>query len=659
VGSLALGTGLALAAPLAASADEPKAASFADGTFLSGQVLGIDLDDIVALEGARAENDGSQGTQLERNPLKATVLDSVTLASQPINVGGLGSLIQLGAVTQYAEANSDGSSTGASGAVTDQGAIAAGGASSAPIGTTTIDLSGLIGQDLAGTLANLKLQLVAIAARADGSLDSTTGDYTLAGAKLQFTSPAIGQLTSKVSSSLATVNQTLAGLEDANGPLGGLVRQLVSTANPALALAGTQIDLGLDISTGDLLAAVSSILEESYGDSGISFDLETGAVTVDLAKYVGGLNDLPPGTELLSDAVVTKLLTSVTDTVSTLADQVVAKVRALLDQATVSVHAAAVSDVAQSPLVTQVCETVPTIVDVPVDVVNGVTGGLGDLTGGLGGLLGGVVGGVGDVVGGVTGTVQQVVNQVVCHDVTQAVAPLRTSLALDLSATVKQLLSGAAANARATLTLPAGVTVDVPLSATIDGIGDVLSGALGQDGAIGALIRALDANLVSPAVTGLLGSGSSVEHILTDLLSVKVNLQETSVVGGGFGTARTATAGTRFTETAVRVSVLPALGGAATINLAQATVGPNASAPGGDDGDNDGDDDGDGDNNGGGDNGGGDNGGSGGTVTAHGANLAVSGIGIAVLVALFLALVAAGAYLVREGYRRRKGDLIA
>ena len=96
-----------------------------------------------------------------------------------------------------------------------------------------------------------------------------------------------------------------------------------------------------------------------------------------------------------------------------------------------------------------------------------------------------------------------------------------------------------------------------------------------------------------------------------------------------------AMSGSLFTQTAVRVSVLG--DSVATVNLAQATVGPNITRivdcvdPNGCD--------------------------TGGETTTPegggpGGNLAYTGVGIATLIAVILALLAAGAYLVRESYRR-------
>jgi hypothetical protein len=144
---------------------------------------------------------------------------------------------------------------------------------------------------------------------------------------------------------------------------------------------------------------------------------------------------------------------------------------------------------------------------------------------------------------------------------------------------------------------------------------------------------------VNPAVSGLLGD-NGVDTALTDVLSVTANNQQ---IQNGL-----------FTETAVRVSVLRGAGngGLATLNVAAATVGPNVTTivdpgcttncgPGGNPGDP-----------GTPGNPGNPGGGFFGNTIHSAGSLAYTGIGIATLIAVILALLAAGAYLAREGYRR-------
>ena len=241
---------------------------------------------------------------------------------------------------------------------------------------------------------------------------------------------------------------------------------------------------------------------------------------------------------------------------------------------------------------------------------------------------------------------------------------LQSSADVHVHGTVGQILNGTAATATATASLLGGtVNANLNIQGILGGLGTTLTDRLfDNNGAVSQLVNNLNANLLNPAVTALLGpvaNGATVQGALTGLLSVKLNSQDTTA-GGAPGSA--VTSGPLFTETAVRISVLKDLGssGLATLNLAQATVGPRVTVigtPGGP----------------------GDPGNPGGpttppttgnpgnpgttgqvsdssftmpTASASG-SLAFTGIGIATLIAVLLALVAAGAYLAREGYRRK------
>lgn len=641
--AFALGGAFALAAPLTASAeDQPE--SYAEGQFLSGTLLGMDLSRVVALGSAEARNDGTQPTQTSKDPLDADVLEEYEIAPETSPQIEVGDVLQIGPVAQYAEARNDGSSFGASGAVADDGAIGVGADKSTPPANATFDLQALLGAEFASTLADLKLELGAIAASANGDLNVASGDYSLANAYLTFSSPAIADLTPKVNSALEEVQNVLNELVGPNGDLVDDVNALLVGIDPLLNLVGSSANVTATIDTGDLTELVRSILEEEYGDGAVSFDLETGEVRLDLAALVGGnLNDLPENTELLTDAIVNEILDGITTRVATIADQVVEKVEEALHDATVDIHADLAVNVAQSPIVKEVCELVDRIVTTPVlgdvtlvDRLNALANGLvGELTDDLLG-IGDFVFDENGVVKQVVGFVNQTVQDTVCNTTSTPVPPLTTSVVLDVTATVDQLLNGVAATATADIEV-LGIPASLSMGGLLDDLGGSLfAGLFDGDGAIAELIAALNTTLVHPATEALLGSGDgTVGDALRDVLSVRVNIKETTLASAsGMAVAN----GSLFTQTAVRVSVVGS--SVATVNLAQATVGPNITTivdPECTDPD------------------GCDTGGE--TVTPGGGgpgagSLAYTGIGIATLIAVILALLAAGAYLVRESYRR-------
>jgi hypothetical protein len=645
VTALALGGAFALVAPLAASADE-HLESYAKGQFLSGTVAGFDLDQIVSLGAAEASNDGTQSAQIEKDPLAADVLDGTVVVenvdSPQMGLDG----VQIGPAAQYAEANNDGTSLGASGAIADDGAIGIGEHQSTPPANATLDLQALLGNEFASTLADLKLELGALAAWAEADLETASGDYQIADAVLTFSSPAIANLTPKVDSALEEVVDALGDLIGDNGELISDVNGLLVDVDPLLNVLGADANVSVTINAGNLEEIVHSILEDAYGNGAVWFDLETGEVHVDLELLLGGdLNDLAPGTELLTDAVVNQILEGITTTVATIADQVVDKVEDALHDATVDIHADLSTNIAQSPIVREVCEVVDRVLTTPVLrdatslelLTNGLLGNVNTLlnTGVIGSLTDGITDEVGDfvlvngVIQRITGFVNQTVQETVCNTTSTPVAPLTTSVVLDIEATVDELIDGVAARAVGQVEI-LGVEADVDLSLLLDGLGDtIVDGLFDGDGAVQDLVDALETGLVHPATEGLLGTGvGSVGDALRDVLSVQANVQEL--------------AGGQFTETAIRVSVLE--GDLATLNLAQAIVGPNVTTivdPECTDPD------------------GCDTGGV--TVTPPGGggpggggagSLAYTGIGIATLIAVILALLAAGAYLMRESYRR-------
>ncbi|HEY4226199.1 MAG TPA: choice-of-anchor G family protein [Pseudolysinimonas sp.] len=652
--ALTFATGFALAGATAAQAADTDPVAVSEAQFLSGDLLGTNLDNVVSLEPASAHADADDAPMTVQDPLKATVLNSVTVGDGSSVQSNLGGAVQLGAVGQYATAAKDGTSMAWTGAVSPDGGVGVGQDQPMPGGKATVDLSKLLGSDFAANLANLTLAINAVAAKAASDGTNATGDYSLDGVDLNFTSPAISQLTEKVDSALNDVTSRLAKLNGADGLLATDLNKALVNLNPALNLVGGNANVTATIDTGDLQKQVQDLLQAQYGSDGVTFNLETGVVTLDLGKLLGkNLNDLAPGTELIDASIINPVLDSVTTKVSGIADEVVDRVKDLLNNATLDVHADLSENVAQAPLVQNVCNLVSKVVQVPtqvvqqvaiqVPVINGVplpvVNGIPQLDGVpvVGSLLGKITGTLTYITQTVNQTVTKLVDQTVtqnvCNDVTSALPPLTTSLTADITGTVGEALQGSGLQAKGTAQV-LGVTLPpLNLSTATSGIADSLTGQLlGTDGAITDLTNALDTNLVTPAVQGLTSGSNSVGTALTDMVSAKVNNQDVSD-----GT---------FTETALQVTVLPgALGGggtsrmasgaAAQINLARASVGPNVTGTvGGVDTTPPPTD------------------GNPATTAASIARLATTGMGIAALVAAVLALLAAGAYLVRESYRR-------
>lgn len=628
IGVVALGAGFALAAPVAANA-EVAVGSYASGQFLSGSLGGGDLANVVELGGVEATNDGTQPLQTSKDPLDASVLQTIDVQQEGGVQLDLGEFADVGVVNQYAEADKNGVSMGASGAIGNDGAIGVGNVGTGAAGDLTVDLNTLIGDQFAQVLTDLRLDLNAVSAQAVGNGDTASGDYTIEDATLVFTSPAIGGLTNKVNSALGSLDAELLNLGADDGVLGNAVDGII---DPLLGAIGSSANVSVVIDA-KVHEALQALLDGQYGDGSVSFDLETGEVRVDLEALLGGdLNNLAPGTELLSGPVINQVLAGITDTVAALADDIVDRVRTSLENARVEVHADLDLLTSQGSTTEQVCH----LENLPIwGIVSGT--GLGTVlgTGGNGSGLGGLLGNLG--LGGGSGATAPVTGilgyttETVCNLVETVLPELRSTVNVSVVGNVGDLIDGTAASADASISLLGGtVNTDLNVDALIGSLGDGLAdGLFSRDGAVTDLVNGLNVGLVNPAVDGLLGNGG-VESVLSDVLSVKANVQE---VNDG-----------SFTQTAVRVS---ALNDFATLNVAAATVGPNITTvvppctvncgPGGDP----------------------DpclvNCGPGNpTTTGISASnrLAMTGVGVATLIAIILALLAAGAYLAREGYRR-------
>jgi hypothetical protein len=625
--AVGLGAGFALVAPLGAHAATTTAkTTYAEGQFLGGTILGTDLDTIAALGSAVAKNNGTQSTQTSHDPLALSALGT-RLVDQKNGVQlDLGQFLDAGVLSQYAKASNNGTSMAASGAISQDGGVGAGTVGTGTPGSLTLNLSKLLGASFADTVANATLDVQAAAAQANAAGKNASGKYALAGLKLNFTSPALAHLKSHITTALNPVKHALHSLDGSNGILAGTVGNASANVSPLL---GTNVSVTAKINA-NLDAAIQPLLDGKYGNGAVSFSLETGAVSVDLAKLLGGtLNNKAVGTEVLSGPVVNEIIKGITDTVGTLADQIVTRIDRALRSAGVDIHATANVLTSRAPVVSRVCQPAS-------GSGSGSNSGSGN---GLGGLIGGVV-------GTVTGVVHSTVGGLLCTTTTRLLPKLDTSLSLNVKGSVSQIVRGTADQSNATVKV-LGIPATINLNHLVDGLGAKLTDKL-FDGtsATSSLTGSLQSKVVAPLVDGLLGNDSnSVQGVLGGVLSVKLNNQSTS--GSGL-----------FTETAVRVAVVPAAGGSgvATVDLAAASVGPNVTTviDPGDPGDpgctaaadcttgdpgspsnpaNPGD--------------------PGSSVNpAAFNNLATTGVGIATLIAVILALLAAGAYLVREGYRR-------
>ncbi|MBB5790610.1 choice-of-anchor G family protein [Jiangella mangrovi] len=320
----------------AAEGDESRAAA----RFLSGEVLGTDLDSLVELAGVEVENLGEAEPVTDANPLDLTVLDTLNV-SLPGGVQlPLSDIIQLGAVNQWASAEDGGTSHAATGAVADNGGVGTGAEAGFP-GNATFDLTDLLGDALTDLIADLELELGAVSSEAHlapaGEEFEVTRDYEIAGGQLTLTLPLLADLLPAVQDAVGTVDEVVNGLA---GPE-GTIAQTLSTVEGLLSLlsvAGVENpDITVSLET-DLAGAVEELLNTTLGEgTGVELNLGAGTLVIDLDTLAGGLNDQAPNTELLSNAVIDQLAETIGTLLDTLVTDIVETVENALRAATLDI----------------------------------------------------------------------------------------------------------------------------------------------------------------------------------------------------------------------------------------------------------------------------------------------------------------------------------
>jgi hypothetical protein len=295
----------------------------ASGRYLSGTIGGNSLDTIAGIEGETATNPHGGSRVVHRNSLNAEVLDGATEVplQNGLQLPGQG-VLHLGAVAQYAEADPTGEAIGAAGAIADNGGIGVGGTKGAP-SDATLDLSGLGGKNLA-SLLNLKATIGAISAhahQASGGHGKQTGNYEIAGLRLELDLPKLADLLKPV---LTTVQPLLDTLTTEINNLGNLLPPGAVT-----------------VSFPSLSHVLDSLTDVSLLNGGVVVDLKHGKIIVDVEKILQAvgldLNNLPPNTSLLPyvvDALTKAVPKAISDLASSLVDTITTQV---IDEITVTV----------------------------------------------------------------------------------------------------------------------------------------------------------------------------------------------------------------------------------------------------------------------------------------------------------------------------------
>ncbi|MFF2493331.1 IPT/TIG domain-containing protein [Agromyces sp. NPDC058064] len=311
----------------------PGDQSYAEGQFLSGSLLDfVDLGTVVGIDGETAESDGvtpeTSSTNLGLSALSVLNIDIGGGVQIPLN------FTDAGVVGQYASAAIDGSSIGASGLISDSGAIGTGVTPAPGVapGPMSLDLADLLGDEFATTISDLVVSLGAISANAAVAQGGVpVGDYEIASATVVVDSPVVEGITGTIDGAVTELDTAVDGLA---GPDGSLVDGVLGVVDSVLAIGGLG-DASASV-TVDLQAAVDGVLAVPLDSGGgVVIDLEDGTITLDLDQLVGGLNSLDPSTELLSAAVLTEVTTQVAELIDGLVDDLGTAITNALNSAAV------------------------------------------------------------------------------------------------------------------------------------------------------------------------------------------------------------------------------------------------------------------------------------------------------------------------------------
>jgi len=461
----------------------------ASGKLLGGSLVGIDLDNLAELDGISGVNDASGvtitppppqsnslGENAYANPLTVTALSTLQVSLGDLLLLPLNA--DLGVDNSYVQVNADGTSTGATGAVSNSGAIQTTASQPGPNPPTfaTLQLSSIVqsafGQSLSTVVsgladATLDVGAVASSATLDACAATWTGSivsslerqYAVAGVDLDLTSPTVGTLVTDTSAAVTGLDATVENLAGNAGVLSSLTTGLTGQVSALLNTLGlglgsitiSNLDVGIDLDD------VNGLLDDTISDDAgiVSIDLVTGQISVDLDGLLGaaygttGINGLPANTQLLiNDEILNALTAATTEALVNWVDDLEGAIRAALESMTVSAEVVVNVLQGSGPPVASITLTIPEVslagltagtplVTTSISLAGGAACGF--LTAILCGLLDTLTGGL---AANVSASLGAALNSALFTPVTGVLATTRTAL-LALTAPVVTLVSNA------------------------------------------------------------------------------------------------------------------------------------------------------------------------------------------------------------------------
>ena len=313
------------------------AESLARAQLIEVDGLGLDVLDVTTTDAEYPADPGPTTSAIDVAALESLVgLEIPALQLPLVGDGSNGGLLDLGdaagagLLNGYASATDHSLATAASGTVTDDGAL-----NLSPVedpsdtDLTRLDLTALLDDHRVSGLTDavvdeVSLGLGALASTASWEAGGTpSSDYVLAGAELQISSPAVGQLVTGLTGAVSTLNDRLNSLLGPEGPLQVALDGLGEVLDLRIPLLLTLDVDRLNVHARVELASLTDELlrEPRTSEDGlITLDVSSGTIAVDLSRLSDGgdLNEMPPSSELLTAENTTRIVTSVTDLLATL-----------------------------------------------------------------------------------------------------------------------------------------------------------------------------------------------------------------------------------------------------------------------------------------------------------------------------------------------------
>ena len=266
-------------------------------------------------------------------------------------------------------------------------------------------------------------------------LGNGSGQLSNDGNVLTLNVPAIGNIDGSVASALGPINAQMGDLSGSNGEVANSVNSDVVGISPLLNLTGPHATVSANVPI-DLDAALAPQLAGTTQQGVVSIDPNAGTVAIDLSKLLADNGD---GSQTLSPAATAEIQADINAASANLGDN-------LVNAATNSVENTPVNVNANVSLVSTPTSSTPGSCSTSTSGDTSASGG-GLLSGLLGSTLNGILG------SSLGSTVTGTVSGLLCSLPTNLLGGLLTSLGLNQSGNVGQIIEGTAPPATGSITV--------------------------------------------------------------------------------------------------------------------------------------------------------------------------------------------------------------